>query len=51
MELGENNVVSESVNQHYKEPGNGLFDDVTPLVLKALVSNGSESDVKGNVGK
>ena len=56
MELGENNIqvmkrYKEFVNEHYKEPVNRLFDDVTPLVLKALVSNESESDVKVNFGR
>ena len=36
-----------------REPAaaNGLFDDVTTSVLKALVSDKSESDVEVNVGK
>ena len=43
----------ELVNEHYKEPAavRGLFDDVTTSVLKALVSDESESDVEVNVGK
>ena len=56
MELGGNNVqvtkrYEELVNEHYKEPVNGLFNDVTVSVLKALVSNKLESDVEVNVGK
>ena len=41
----------ELVNGHYKEPVNGLFDDVTPSMLKAMVSDMSESDVEVNVGR
>ena len=49
MELGENNVqvmkrYVELVNEHYKEPVIGFFDDVTTSVLKVLVSGESESD-------
>ena len=58
VELGRNNVqvmkiCKELVNEHYKEPAavNGLFDDVTTSVLKALVSDKSESDVEVNIGK
>ena len=46
MELGENNVqdmrrYEELADEHYKEPMYGLFDDMTALVLKALVSDES----------
>ena len=41
----------ELVNGHYKEPVSGLFDNVTPSVLKALVYYVLESDVEINVGK
>ena len=57
MELGRNNVLQvikryeELVNEHYNEPVNGLFDDVTTSVLKTLVSDESESDVEVDVGK
>ena len=40
----------ELVNEHYKEPVNGLFD-VTTSVLKALVPDEPESDVEVNIGK
>ena len=51
VELGRNNVqvtkrYAELVNEHLKEPVNGLFDDVTTSVLKTLVSDESESDVE-----
>ena len=39
------------MNEHDEEPVNGLFDDVTTSVLKALASNESESDVEVDVGK
>ena len=42
-----NNV---QIMKKYKELVIGLFDDVTPSVLKALVSDTSESDVEVNVG-
>ena len=42
--LGRNNVqvkkrYEDLVNEHYKEPVNGLFYDVTTSGLKALVSD------------
>ena len=55
MELGRNNAqvikrYEELVNEHLKEPVNGLFDDVTTSVLiKTLVSDESESDMEVNV--
>ena len=50
MELGNNNVQvvkkdEELVNEHYKEPSNGNFDDVTASILKELMSN-DESDLE-----
>ena len=47
MELGESNVqgkrYEELVNEHYKEPVNESFDDVTASVLKVRMSDESES--------
>ena len=56
MELGENNMQVmkrywELVSECYKEPVNGLFDNVTTSVLKALVSEESESDVEVDIRK
>ena len=60
MKLGENNIhvqvmkrYEELVNEHNKEPVNGLCDHVKASVLQALVSDEleSESDVAVNVGK
>ena len=56
VELGENNVqvmerFEELAKEHYKEPVNRMFDDMTPSVLKALVSNRSESNVEVDTGK
>ena len=56
MELGENSVqvmngYNEKVNEHYKEPVIGLFDDVTALLLEPMVSDESESDVQVDIGK
>ena len=50
MELGSNNVqvmkkYEHLVNEHYKEPVNGKFDDVTASVLKELMSD-DESDLE-----
>ena len=59
MELGNNNVqvmkkYEELVNEHYKEPLNGKFDDVTASALKELMSDDesnleSESETEGEV--
>ena len=56
MELGEINVqvmkgYEELVNEQYKQPVNGLFVNVTASVLKAPVSDNSESDVGVNIEK
>ena len=40
----------ELVIEHYKEPVNGLFDDMVASVLKALLFNESESDAKVDIG-
>ena len=50
MELGNNNVqvikkYEELVDEHYKEPSNGNFDDVTASILKELMSD-NESDLE-----
>ena len=34
------------MNEHYKEPVNGKFDDVTASVLKSLMSDVAESDTE-----
>ena len=36
------------MNEHYKEPVNGLFDDVSALVLKALHDIGSPTSQNPN---
>ena len=51
MDAGEANVqvikrYKDLVNEHYKEPVNGNFDDVTASVLKALMSDVAESDTE-----
>ena len=51
MDAGEANVqvikiYEDLVNEHYKEPVNGKFDDVTASVLKALMSDEAESDTE-----
>ena len=57
MELGRNNVqvmkrYEELENEHQRAVAvNGLLDDVTTSVLKALASDKSKSDVEVNVGK
>ena len=55
MELGENNVqlikrYEELVNEHHKQPVNWLFDNIMASVIKALVSDESESNVEVDVG-
>ena len=49
MDLGEGNVkvmkkYEDLVNEHYKEPVNGTFDDVTTSVLEALLSEDEDDD-------
>ena len=49
MDLGESNVqvmkkYEDLVNEHYKEPVNGIFDDVTTSVLEALMSDDDDDD-------
>ena len=39
------------VNEHYKEPGIEMFDNVTTSVIRALVSDESESNVEVDVAK
>ena len=39
------------VNEHYKEPGIEMFNDVTTSVITTLVSNESESNVEVDVAK
>ena len=39
------------VNEHYKEPGIEMFDDVMTSVIRPLVSNESESNVEVAVAK
>ena len=39
------------VNEHYKEPGIEKFDDLTTSVIRALVSDESESDVEVDAAK
>ena len=56
VKLGENNIqvmkrYEELVNEHCNEPVNGLFDNMMTSVLKALVLNESESDMKDDIGK
>ena len=52
MDLGESNVqvmkkYEDLVNEHYKEPVNRMFDDVTTSVLEALMSDDDdESDTE-----
>ena len=41
----------ELVKEHYKEPVIGLLDDMMKSVLKALVSDKSESDMEVDVRK
>ena len=48
---GAHEKYEELVNEHYKEPVSGLFDDVTASVLRTLVSDKSESDVEVNIRK
>ena len=55
MDLGENNIqlmkrYEELVNEHHKQPVNWLFDDIMALVIKALVSDESESNMEVDVG-
>ena len=40
------NRYEDLVNEHYKQPVNGKFDDVTASVLKALMSNEAKSDTE-----
>ena len=47
--LGESNVCEinkyeELVNEHYKEPENGTFDDVTASVLEQMMSDEDDDD-------
>lgn len=49
MDLGEGNVkvikkYEDLVNEHYKEPVNGTFDDVTKSVLEVLLSKDDDDD-------
>ena len=37
--IGHKKIHKELVNEHYKEPVNGLLDDVTTSGLKALASD------------
>ena len=39
MKIGESNVrvINKLVNEHYKEPENGTFDDVTASVLEQIM--------------
>ena len=39
------------MNEHYKEPVKGLFEDLATSVLKALVSNESKSDIEVDIGR
>ena len=39
------------VNEHYKEPGIEMFNDMTTSVIRALVSDESESNVEVDVAK
>ena len=39
------------VNERYKEPGIEMFDDVMTPVIRALVSNKSESNVEVDIAK
>lgn len=49
MDIGDSNTqvlkkYEELVTEHYKEPENGTFDDVTASVLAALMSGDEEED-------
>ena len=49
MDIGDSNTqvlkkYEELVMEHYKEPENGTFDDVTASVLAALMSGDEEDD-------
>ena len=49
MKIGEINVrvinkYEELVNEHYKEPENGTFDDVTASVLEQIMSDEDDDD-------
>ena len=49
MDMGDSNTqvlkkYEELVMEHYKEPENGMFDDVTASVLVTLMSGDEEDD-------
>ena len=49
VKLGEGNVrvinkCEELVNEHYKKPENGTFDDVTASVLEQMMSDEDDDD-------
>ena len=54
MGVGESNLQAlkkyeDLANEHYKEPINGMFDDVTASVLEALKSD-SDTEESGEEG-